>query len=175
MIALSEKGAALLTDLSPELADAPETQQFVDCIARELARIEDMALGITAKMFPAAADDEYGTLKMFESLLGLPVALPGMNVPQRRQLVLGALRQRGGTSGLAWQDLISTALGTTIWNYLEGPTDYTVTITIPYAPGGLIGGQVVQLARRVTPAHLVVNSGFTGGFVVGVSNIGDVI
>lgn len=174
-VALSAKGASLLEDLPPELADAPEVQQVVDVLARELQRIEDAAAGIAADLFPATATDDYAALSMWESMLGLPVKLPGATTTQRQQLVLATIQQRGSASGLRWIDLISQALGTSGWVHQEGPGDYQVTITIPYSPGGLYGGQVVQLARRVTPAHLQVNSGFTGGFVIGVSNIGDVI
>lgn len=165
----------MLADLSPDLGDAPEVQQVVDCLARELQRLEDRAGSVRDELFPAQAQDDWKGLSMWESLLGLPVNLPGATLTQRRQLVLAAIRQRGESSGAQWVDLISTALGTTNWVHQEGPGAYTVTITIPYSPGGLYGGQVVQLARRVTPAHLQVNSGFTGGFVIGVSNIGDVI
>lgn len=172
---VSAKASAMLLDMSPELADAPEVQQVVDCLARELQRLEDRAGQIRDELFPTQTQDDWSGLSMWESLLGLPVDLPGATLLQRQQLVLASIQQRGESSGAQWINLISTALGTTNWVHQEGPGAYTVTITIPYQPGGLIGGQVVQLARRVTPAHLAINSGFTGGFVIGVSNIGDVI
>lgn len=174
-VTLSERGRRLLEDLPPELADAPQIQTVVDVLARELERLEGAATEATQKMFPPAADDEYGTLKMWEALLGLPVALPGLTLAQRQALVRATVKQRRAASGAQWAEMLTTAIGSSSWSHHYGPGDYVVTITIPYVPGGIAAGQVVTLARRVTPAHLQVNAGFTGGFLIGISNIGDTI
>lgn len=164
----------MLADLMPELQDSAAVQQAVDGAARELERLEETARDIRSKLSPLNADDTYNTLKMWERLFGLPVA-PPIPVEQRRALVLASLRKRKSAAGSDWVELLTLALGGTSWEHQEGPTDYLISIKIPYDPTGFTAGQVAAIARRITPAHLDIATGLIDGFLIGISLIGDTL
>jgi uncharacterized protein YmfQ (DUF2313 family) len=175
VIAVDERTEQMLDDLMPELADSDDVRQVVRLSGLELARLEAEARGLSESVLPTQASDEYRTLQMWEKLLGLPVAPAGATEEQRRSLVLASVRKLHSSSGADWVDAITQALGTSTWTHEEGPADYQITIRTPYAAGGLVPGQVAVLARRLTPAHLTVATGFTTGFLVGISTVGDVL
>lgn len=161
----------LLDDLPPYLADDVYVQAIIDAHARELQRIEDTESAIRLTMFPANADDTYGFLSLWESLLGLPVASGG-TLAERRNKVLAGLQKRNAGAGSAWVALMSQALGTTPWTYEENdPGDYELTIRIPYEEGSYTASQVLVLARQITPAHIDVIPAYEEGFLVGISEI----
>jgi uncharacterized protein YmfQ (DUF2313 family) len=175
VIAVDERTEQMLGDLMPELADSDDVRQVVRLSGLELERLEGEARGLSESVLPTRASDEYRTLPMWETLLGLPVEPAGATVEQRRALVTASVQKLRAGSGADWVAAITQALGTTTWDHEEGPADYQITIRTPYEPGGLVPGQVAVMARRVTPAHLTIATGFTTGFLVGVSDIGDVL
>jgi hypothetical protein len=119
-------------------------------------------------MLPHSLDDQYRFLSMWERLLGLPVAPVGVSLEARRSQVRGAVMARKASSGADWVSLVTTALGTTLWDYEEGPGPYQVVLSFPWSEGGYSVSTVLALARRVTPAHLQLNATYEGGFIVGV-------
>jgi hypothetical protein len=170
-IAVSERGQEMLDDLMPELADATDTQQVVDMIGRELARLEAAITEASEKLLPSRADDTYNSLKMWELLLGLPVAAP-TTVEARRNLVLASIRNRKAASGADWVGLIDAMLGGAAWTHTEDVPPYTVVIVSPHTAGSYEAQALAQFARRVTPAHLRVTVTDGDGFIVQVSIVG---
>ena len=173
-VAVDERTEQMLGDLMPELTDSDDVRQVVRAAGVELARLEGMARAASASVLPTHATDVYGTLKMWEQLLGLPVAPAGSSEATRRSLVQASLRKLHTSSGADWVSAITEALGTDQWTHQEGPSAYQITILVPYGAGFVPAG-IVELARRLTPAHLTIATGFTAGFLIGISNIGDVL
>jgi uncharacterized protein YmfQ (DUF2313 family) len=174
VIAVDERTEQMLDDLMPELAESDDVRQVVRLSGLELARLEGEARGLSESVLPTRASDEYGTLGMWELLLGLPEAPAGVSVEGRRALVTASIRKLHTSSGADWVAAITQALGTDVWEHEEGPSPYQITILVP--PGAATTPeQVAVLARRVTPAHLTVATGFIGGFLIDDSDIGDVI
>lgn len=170
MSPVSDKGNLMLEDLHPQFAESPTVRAVMDAVARELQRVEDTTQAVREAILPYQASDTYGTLKMWELMLGLPVAPAGVTLQTRQSLVAAGVHKRRAASGADWSALISQALGSVAWTQTE--SGYTVTVLIPQA-SGFVPGQVAALLRRITPAHLQITTGYTGGFIIGVSNIGD--
>lgn len=158
---------ALLDDVPPFEWTSQQVQTVLRVVANELYRIEVARQALILNFFPATADVLLG---MFESLLGLPVEPPA-TLDARRQLVLAYMqRLKSEGRGLDWIAQITAAVGTTNWNYAEhdpanvgSPAANTVNVNIPQATAGYAW----PLITDITPAHLVINKGYTGGFIVG--------
>lgn len=144
----------ILNDLQPELAEAPEVDSALTALAGELARVDATAHSIIEKMFPQNADDQFLTLPMWESLLGLPIGGSlGASVSQRRDVVVGVARARRVSSGVAWGSILDEILGPGGWSVADGPGPYEITLSA--SPGSVYtAGQVLSAARLVTPAHI---------------------
>jgi hypothetical protein len=162
----------LLNDVPPFEQSSYEIQAVLTVVANELARLEAARAALIQNFFPLTAD---ALLPLFEQLLGLPVSPPAA-LAARRQLVATYMqRLKSEGRGLDWVALITQAVGTTNWNYQEHDPGYalsppanTVNVNIPQAAAGYAW----PLIRDLTPAHLVINQGYTGGFIVGSSPIG---
>jgi Uncharacterised protein conserved in bacteria (DUF2313) len=171
---LSDMGDKILSHLPPYFWEDAMVLQTIDAVGRELARLESRMLDVRHRLYPQNSDDRYGILGMWEDLLGLPVNPSEVAVEDRRAAVLAHVRTRRQPSGAEWVATMSTLLGGG-WTHQEGPGDYTVTILIPYDPASYTTGRTRDLARRITPAHLVIEVGFLGGFLVELSDVGDVL
>lgn len=173
---LSEAGETMLEDLPHFMRSDPIVQGYVDTMAREMVRVEELIEEARTQWFASNADqDEY--LSIWEYNLGLPIRTPGLTVDQRRVLVSSALRKRSAASGADWVATLNGAFGTGTWSYKEDNANYQVRITIPYGSGTLSALGVLSLARQVTPAHLDITVTYDGGggggtFIVGISLIG---
>lgn len=162
----------LLDDVPPFEQTSRNIQAVLQVVANELARIDAARQALIQNFFPGSADVLLG---LFESLLGLPVNPPA-SLASRQQLVLVYMqRLKSEGRGLDWVALITQAVGTANWNYQEHipgnattPAANTVAVNIPQASAGFAW----PFIRDITPAHLVVTEGYTGGFIVGVSNVG---
>lgn len=171
-LVLSERAGALLADLPPYLANDSLVQRGYQAMANELDRMDTIREAIRVGLTPTTANDEYKGLSMLESMMGLPVAPSGQTELSRRQTLLAYLSARRSGKGSAWKSLLSLALGNTPWSYFEGPGDYQITIKIGYASGSFTAGQVLALARAITPAHIDIIAAYDQGFLLGVSQIG---
>jgi uncharacterized protein YmfQ (DUF2313 family) len=156
----------MLNDMPPYEADEPWVQVYVDTIARELQRIYDAANLLLHEFWPQNADEDYMALSMWEGILGLPIQPDGVRPATRRQIVMAKLRARQVSSGKRWVELLTAMLGTEVWSYQEGPPDYTITITIPFKNGTWRAGQVTQMARAITPAHIEIDTMYAEGFIL---------
>lgn len=176
---LSQKALDMLADLPPYLQNDGMVQGVVAAQAGEYQRIESAATAILNGIFPAQANDvpilgvwTARLLSMWETLLNLPVNPAGVTLADRQAKVQAHIQARNSGAGSDWIATLSQAIGTSAWTHLEGPAAYTVTITLPGVSGTYSAGQVAQIARQITPAHLDVIVAFAGGFIVGVSLIG---
>ena len=164
---------ALLFDVPPFERASYEVKAVLNVIANELYRLDVARHALIQNFFPLLADVLLG---LFEQLLGLPVNPPA-SLDARHQLVatyMGRLKSEG--RGLDWVSLISQAVGTQNWNYAEhdpansfSPPAYTINVNIPQQSAGFAW----PLIRDLTPAHLTINEGYTGGFIVGSSPVGN--
>lgn len=162
----------LLDDLPPYYAGEPLVQRSYQAIANELDRLFATIEAIRVGLTPTTANDDYKGLSMLEAQTRLPVAPAGQTEAQRRVTLLAYLSARRSGRAAAWVALLDLALGTTPWEYEIGPADYQITIKIGYAADSFTAGQIVQLARAITPAHYDIIVGFDEGFLVGISEVG---
>lgn len=167
MRTLTATAERLLDDLPPYLRSDPHAQGYTLAFANEADRAWAMLNSLATKFLPHSADDEFRTLGMWERLLGLPVEPVGISEDDRSTKVVAFFRSRKAASGAKWLELLTTALGSGDWTHQEGPGDYEVTITIPFASGGYSAVAVESLLRKITPAHLVVNAQYAEGFIIG--------
>lgn len=174
-VALHARTEELLADYPPFLQDSQVFRETLDVLVRELVRIDGAASRLREKFFPHNADDEFRTLGMWEKLFGLPVEPVGATVAARRSAVVALYQSMNEASGAGWAQTLDTLLGGAPWSYQEGPADYSILLTVPYAGGTYSASQVAQIARRITPAHLDIVSTFDEGFLVGVSLVGDAL
>lgn len=159
--------------MPPYYREDPAVQALLDAGARELQRVEDALSNIRERFFPHNADDTLNMLSIWEATLGLPVRPAGVSVLERQTAVLSAVRKRRSGSGADWMSNISAALGDVIWTHRENyPGGYQLTIEIPYDPASYTAGQVLRLINQITPAHIQIVSGFSEGFLVGISQVG---
>lgn len=158
----------------------PTARAVVQAYANEAQRIEDTAAAIRDAMFPSQAADvpvlsgsaKASILSMWEMLLDLPVNPPGVTTVERRSKVLARVQRRNSGAGSDWIASLTQSLGTLSWSHQEGPGNYQVTIHIPYGSGTFNAGQVLALARLITPAHIDITVGYSEGFLVGISMVG---
>lgn len=149
---------------------------IVAAMAAELQRIESFLGVVRDQMRPQNADDTYGILGMWEALFGLPVAPAGVTLSNRRALVLAHLQKRSSGAGFDWVAQVTQALNSNQWTYSEGPGSYQVTVRFPYASGGYTSAQAAVLIGEITPAHLLLSIGYSQGWILGSSRVGqDVI
>jgi hypothetical protein len=171
---LSDMGDKILSHLPSYFWEDVMVLQTIDAVGRELARLEGRMLDVRWRLYPQNADDRYGLLGMWEDLLDLPVKPDGVALEERQAAVVAHVRVRRSPSGADWVETLTTLLGGG-WTHREGPADYTIEIRIPYVAGSFISGRLSDLARRITPAHLAIWIGFLDGFLVELSDVGDVL
>jgi hypothetical protein len=167
---LSEKGQQLIKDDLPAYYhEDPHSIAVVDAGARELQRIEDAAQEFRLGLLPHTATGAY--LRVWERTFALPVEPDGATEEQRRAKVMAHFRKRYVVAGRDWIALVSTALGTTLWDHVE-ISPYTLLIVLPYGEATWTAQTALELVREVTPANLAINVTFDNGFIVGYSQIG---
>lgn len=170
---ISERAQEALEDLPPHLADSDLTQRLVNTVALEFQRIEDFLTTVRDKLRPQNADDEYGTLELWERLLEIPVN-PPVSVNVRRARVIAALKRLTTGIGEGWTHLITVLLQSSNWTHDENnPNAYELTITIPYPSTSFQAGQLEALLERISPAHLQLDISYSDAFRVGISQVGD--
>lgn len=166
------RAQAMLDLLPPYLAVDPNMIGVCIAVGNEIELLQQSGLDFAHKFFPANADDDFNTLGIWESLLGLPVMPPGISVEKRRAAVVSHFRARSVAEGKEWVARLSEALGVG-WTHEEGPGPYQITIRFPYAAGGYTPEVAVAFARAITPAHIDIVATFSEGFLIGISQVGD--
>ena len=161
----------LLSEVPPFERGSYEISTVLRVVSNELARVAAGQEAMTQQWFPTSADV---LLARFEAMLGLPVEPAGQSLTVRRGIVLAYLqRLRVEGTGLDWIASMD-ALAGTAWTYQEhdpadgsSPPAYTVNVNIPQVFAS-VGWTFV---RDITPAHILVTEGYTGGWLVGVSDL----
>jgi Bacteriophage Mu-like, Gp48 len=166
-----EVGQRMIDSLPPFLAYDPYVQMLMRIWGREVSRLWKRMLEEREKLFPQHADDEYLTLALWEMLLGLPVQTRGVSIDDRRALVITAIQNRNVSSGKRWMELVSAAVRQEGWTHKEGPQPYIVHIWLPIHETSIRLGQLKQLIRRFTPAHIDLDITSGHRFIVEVSHL----
>ena len=164
LVALAEEWLAMLP---PILQSDPWIQAIFNALAQEMERLIARAEQVGLGLIPADANEE--TLGIWEATLGLQVDPEGVNVEERRALVMGRLL-RGDGSGAQWEAQLLAAAGavryreydpggfasegqSSINPALFAPSKYTLNVLV-----GLPGGQSLEslsdYLRTITPANL---------------------
>lgn len=169
---LGEMAQRMFRSLPPFYLGDDTMEALLNAMGLELQRVEDFLNAFMLKRYPQNADDQYGTLGIWEYRLGLPVEPPGIPIQSRRDLVLARIRSRNASSGADWVAAMNLAMGTNVWDYTENSSAYQVTIRIPYAVSGFQAVQVLALANATIPAHVQVLVGYSQGWLVGISLVG---
>jgi hypothetical protein len=159
---LSERGQAILDTIPFYYAEDPAALSVIGACANEIDRIQAMLDALQDGAFPQLA----------EFLVSLPIAPPA-SLAARQGRVRASRRLKVAT-GTDWAAALTTAIGTASWSHLETP-GIRVTITIPLEAGSYEGATVVQIARKLTPAHLEVAFTYSQGFLLGISKLGDAL
>jgi Bacteriophage Mu-like, Gp48 len=162
----------LLSDVPPFEHESYEIATVLRVVAGELGRIAAAQGGLTQQWFPSTADVLLG---QFEQMLGLPVNPANTSLEVRRAIVLAYLRRlRVEGTGLDWIASMNSLAGTA-WSYAEhdpaspdSPDPYTINVSIPEVLA-TVGWNFV---RDITPAHIAINESYTGGWLVGIADIG---
>lgn len=179
-LTLTPRAQELLDDMPPYWHADPTARAVIQAFASEAQRIEETAAAIRDAVFPSQAADTpvlngsatVAILSMWEMLLDLPMNPAGVTTAERRSKVLARIQKRNSGAGSDWIAALTASLGTLSWTHTEGPGSYQVTIRIPYGTGSFTAGQVLALARLITPAHIDVTVGYDEGFLVGISAVG---
>jgi hypothetical protein len=170
---VSDLGQTMIDDLHPWQQDDPTIQNILSAIGAEVQRVQDKMLDLWMKLLPQNADDSYNSLTLWEMLVGvIPANNPVLTESQRSALVMGYIAAHGAGSRTAWENILTLALGESDWSFTQGPGDYQITLTLPTRSTQPLATAIIALADVVTPAHLQVFAGFTGGFLVGISQLG---
>ena len=172
-MALCARAQRLLDSLPGYYYEDPFVATVLDAVCRELDRVEDFLRVVQSAPFPQQVDDSYGLLRNWERMLTMQEAPPGVDDSQRRTAIL-AHRRRNALTGAGWRDAMTEVLQGATWDATEVP-GRRVVITTPYVGTTWQAGTALRYARRITPAHLDVISGYSQGFLLGTSNLGDAL
>lgn len=163
--------------------DDQVTRSLLDAVGKELQRIEDFLLSIQDTIQPQNADEKF--LRYWESFLTLPVDPPGVSDAQRLNTINAAVRRRTAGPGAGWKSLLDAIMAEAPWSHEENSDNagdyqpygirfYDILIETTDYRVGIFD----EMVRRITPAHLQVNSVTIAGddtFRVGISEVGDEI
>jgi hypothetical protein len=172
---LNDLGVYWRDQLPVVLRWSPEHLAVVHAVTREVERLEDRIEQVRRQFFPQTADL---LLKVWERQLGLTAEPEGVALDVRRRRVLEKLRQMyWAPTGLEWQDALTRLLGAG-WTYEEhdpddpgSPPDYTLRITLPFAPDSSSYALAERMVRDIIPAHLDLILTFAGGFLLDSSQL----
>ena len=159
--------------LAVDLRRSSVVERLELALANELERIDDFLMELLHTSFPQNATDANGTLSIWEMTMGLPVQPEGMSEQDRRDALLARLVARNADEGQDWTNAATLIIGPD-WSYRENyPGPDQLTVLIPFAPGTPEADRIEVMLRDITPAHLELIVTFSGGFIVGESEVGE--
>lgn len=157
------RAVEMLEDLPPFLREDPDVRAVIYCFGREAER-QELTLDVLLQQFFPQTATSLG-LPWWETLTELTVAPMGAADEDRQATVVAFLRRLvSALGGLDWVDAVTTLVGSG-WTYEELP-NYTIRINLPFPPDGDRYAQTERFIRGLTPAHLDLVVGFTGGFLL---------
>lgn len=152
----------------------PIVARWLESQAVEINRQRALLQAIRATSIPAVADDTVGALSRWEFALRLPINAPGATLDQRRTAVCGALQSRSIIGGAGFTAALRAYASPNHLNITtNAPSPLQVSIVVDEDDADL--ESIRQFAERIAPANLEILMGFTGGWIVGVSRVGDLI
>lgn len=173
MHSMSPSGLRLLGNLPYYYQTDPTAVTVLNVLGRELDRIETFLDTLRLQEFPQNADDTYRILRIWESELGMPVAPSQLTLAQRQARVIAWIRTRRVGAGFDWSAAVTQFFGSDLWTVEENtPSDYAIQVLIPHdASGGYTIAAMQGFLRAITPAHLDISVGYSGGFIVDISHV----
>lgn len=164
MIPLAEEWLVMLP---PILQSDPWIQAIFNALAQEMERLIARAEQVGLGLIPADANEE--TLGIWEATLGLQVDPEGVNVEERRALIMGRLL-RGDGSGQQWEQQLLAASGALRYREHDpggfasegqslvnpaafSPPSYTLNVLVGL-PGGQSLASLTSYLRSISPANL---------------------
>lgn len=165
-MALSPTAQRMLDSLPDYYWQNDIIERIVQGKANEVDRMDARIDSIIAGVVPGTADDSLGFLRIWETMLKIPVAPAGASEAQRAGAITAALRRLNAVTSSDVLDLLTAAIGPSFTIARNTPTALQDTITIPYVAGSFQYAQVVAVAATLWPAHreLLVHS--AGGFIL---------
>lgn len=173
---LSERSERMLGYVPPWLANDTDEQAFMRAAGEELDAIEAFMVLIRQQAWPHMADDTYGLLSIHEQTLGIDQDMIGTaTIADRQALVRSRMQGRRDGRKSKWAERVDALIGVGNWDYAEntpGPHQITITLHIEETIG--LADRVKQLIEAFTPVVDEVIIAFSGGFLLGVSPLGEV-
>jgi hypothetical protein len=176
-MALTETEARHLSWLPALLHQDPDVLGAVRAMAAETDKLDVAIETMRTNFFPRFADL---FLYLWEKQFGLSVAPIDMTLEQRQARAQAFwLQIQHGASGELWEQMVTDLVGSG-WSYTEfdgdgSPPDYNIAFETPFATDSTQARDMRSLLRAITPAHLDIVEGFTGGFILGYSNLGETL
>ncbi len=151
----------------------PAVAAWCRAIGNELDRVQAAAEAVAADLVPLLATDDRGLLAVHEAERGL-LPEPALAEAQRQSLLRARLLSRSVGPRTDWAAAVQAALGDGV--PFEVRVDgSTVEVLIPSSITGLRREAFERELRAITNAGVRISIGYTEGFIVGVSQVGDVI
>jgi hypothetical protein len=166
----------LLEDLPPYEHGSRDIVGVLRAVVPELERIDAAKAQMRNDFFAHTTTQ----LALFEAFLGLSAA--DKSEGQRRAAVEAWMQKMAkGKTGLDWKAALTTLIGPN-WSYEEhipgdagSPDPYVIRITLPFSSGSIKTSEAAALARAMTPAHIDLEFTYDVGFIVGISEMGDIL
>lgn len=169
LLEANARALRMLRELPPWCQDDPDIRACIYCYAKEYDRVESTMDNLLAQFFPTLAD-ELG-LPWWERLVRITGDPITQTVQQRRDAVVAYLQKMSSSpSGEDWAANVTRLIGPG-WSYAEGPEDYTLHVTLPFPPTSSSYQMVERLLHDITPAHLDLVLGYSGGFILDASQL----
>lgn len=166
----------MLGSLSAYEQEDPAVVAIMRGPADDLDDVQALMEAVRDQAWPTRADDSLGLLALHEEMLGLPAAPLGVPLDRRQAAVQARLQTRRSGWKRDWVAAMNALIGVGNWSYAENtPGGNQLSITIPYDPGSWSAAQVQALAEARTPMHIQIILGYTSGFLVGISRVGDAL
>lgn len=167
---LPERAQAMLDTLWLPEQDDPAVQAIMRAGADELDEVVAIAESVRDDAWPHRATT---LLHLHEQMLGLPQNPSEATLAQRQAAVKGAVQSRKVGSKANWVARMNTVMRGQAWSYEENtPGPGQLTISIPFDERAYNAKQAEALARRITPAHILIVMRYAEGFLVGISRVG---
>ena len=164
---LSPTAVRMMETLPSYYWGEPLVERIMQAWANEVDRADAQLDAIMNGLVPTLATDELGLRAIWEAQLGLPVAPTDASGTQRTAKIAALLHAIGSAGSAAdYIELITTAINSGGWQLLrDSPGDFQDTLVIPFDPGSYNAGQIVQIARRLHPAHRQLFVTYEAGFL----------
>jgi len=162
--------------LPPAIQEVYEVRAVIYALAKEAILADARMTWLIEQIFPQLANHE--GLSIAEATLGITMAPEGVDLEERREIVMTYLRSfRSSGSGASWERAVTELIGAG-WDYFEHDVDdptaadpNTVEIRLPFAPDSDRYAQVQRLLRAITGVGIELSFDTEGGFILDTSDL----